>query len=149
MIIPNKYLFSSKKIPGSTKFYIFDFHEYFDGILGTNDLQKVSLNILLDQNLLTNRDISLSLKYRQTAVKECNNIVNLLRLSHIKSHSDREELVGIIKKFPNIILGENDKLTFTSQVKHEIPTIDERTRPRYIQKTTDIHQLTKSKFNNK
>ncbi|KAI5716006.1 hypothetical protein M8J77_025889 [Diaphorina citri] len=122
--VPNGYLFKSKSIPHSTTFFIFDFHEFFDGLLGSPDLKKINLNILLDKNLLQNKKISLRLRHR-VGEQELNNISTLLRLSHLDSLDDKERIVKILEKFPNVILKENEKLSFTSLVKHEIPTIDE------------------------
>lgn len=47
------------------EFLLFDFHEYFDGILGLNDLLKMNFSIDLPNQTLTNNYIQIPFYYRQ------------------------------------------------------------------------------------
>lgn len=47
------------------EFILFNFHDYFDGILGIRDLRKLNLNIDFVNQRLCNKKISIPLQYRQ------------------------------------------------------------------------------------
>lgn len=46
-------------------FILFDFHEYFDGIIGIRDLRNLNLNLDLNAKLLYNKYITIPLQYRK------------------------------------------------------------------------------------
>lgn len=53
-----------KPLEGTLEFVLFNFHDYFDGIIGIRDLRKLGLNIDLRNKVLYNKSIKIPLHYR-------------------------------------------------------------------------------------
>jgi hypothetical protein len=51
------------------EFLLFDFHEYFDGILGLKDLREMKLSINLVDKILTNGIMKIPFYYRQPVTR--------------------------------------------------------------------------------
>lgn len=58
------------------RYILFDFHDYFDGVIGLDDLRKMNLNINLTNQKLTGNDIEIPFKYRETAETKLSFSVN-------------------------------------------------------------------------
>lgn len=57
--------FSDFKNNHEIKFILFDFHDYYDGVLGLSDLIKMNLNIDLKNKKLIGQNIEIPFKYRE------------------------------------------------------------------------------------
>lgn len=60
---PNSRIF---KTPGEMKFYVFNFHQYFDALLGMDNLQQLKMNINLSEGTIENKNTKIKLLFRST-----------------------------------------------------------------------------------
>ncbi|KAK9879626.1 hypothetical protein WA026_006692 [Henosepilachna vigintioctopunctata] len=54
----------NKTLDETIEFVLFEFHDYFDGILGMRDIRRMNLNIDPTNNILFNNQINIPFKYR-------------------------------------------------------------------------------------
>ena len=121
----NEYIFidiNNKPI----KCYLMDFHDNFNLLLGVNALKdlELMLDFKNEQAIIGNKTCKLS--YFNS--KDCCNTQEsdkiVIRSNHL-NNEEKSALFKVIKQYENIFSKENDKLTHTNSIKHEIRTTDE------------------------
>lgn len=48
-----------------------------------------------------------------------------IRVNHLNNEEERNEVLKLCKEFSDIFYNEEDRLTFTNRIKHQIKTVDE------------------------
>lgn len=136
----------------------------YDGIIGNNIL--LPLKAIIDYNqsvLILNTGKKLPLRYNQHGVNEdkptvedlkCfnneiimqpkQNLVSQIRLDHL-NQEETNKLIPLIKKYNSTFFQENTDLTFTSEVKHRIQTLNDL--PVYV-KSYRYPEIHKEEINN-
>lgn len=120
------------------KFLVYDFHEYFDGIIGNKILFAKNFNLI---NLITRRieitkpdnrihTIPLHFYYPREIRCEDNSVSVPQTLdynTHIAhlTHEEREALVSVLNQYSSIFHEQNSKLTCTTNVECRIRTTDD------------------------
>lgn len=121
----------------SYSFLVFDFHPFFDGIIGTEILFGDRFNLISAKKALEVRCDSGNLKIiplkfykpiaraRQTINKsETINILEKIRTSHL-NENERNSLLPIIKSIKEVFHNPDNKLTCSTNVECEIRTVDD------------------------
>lgn len=97
-----------KPLTGDLEFVLFNFHEYFDGIIGTRDLRELGLNINFENKTLYNDFVQIPLHYRtefnlqKIEVPPCSSI-----LKRIRTNLPNSEFLIPSLKLDKIIIPES------------------------------------------
>lgn len=133
------------------EFYIIKFHEFYDGLIGNDLLRAMKAKICFKTNTirLGENKIPLYIKSDEEKLDDENNYIKELhkngimnteinsmefnfvsnskpindqiRTEHLNSE-ERSQLLHVINKYRDIFYHENEKLSFTSAIKHRIRT---------------------------
>lgn len=127
------------------KFHIFKFHNVFDGLIGNNILSQNKGEINYEKRTLKLNDTAIPIYFDKNEEVEyfneinfmtdvcepqpeiyysknvVNDVINDCRLDHLNVE-ERNAIMRVIHKHKDVFFHENDDLTFTNEVKHEIPT---------------------------
>lgn len=112
------------------RLHLFDFHSYFDCLLGIDFLKPLGLIPDLVKDVLRNEKTEIPLYYRNVNSKNINYSVakkfdfNLIRTDHM-NYEEKSEIEKLIQEYADILHIEGNTLTFTNKIKHEIRTTDE------------------------
>lgn len=118
-------------------FLVFDFHPFFDGIIGTEIIFGKRFNLISAQKTLEIKCDSGHLKiiplkfYNPTPSPrksihntEAINILEKIRISHLDDN-ERNSLIPVIEKSKEVFHNPDNKLTCTTNVECEIRTTDD------------------------
>lgn len=118
-------------------FLVFDFHPFFDGILGTEILFENKFNLITAEKILqvkcdSGKLKTIPLKFytpvpteRQSVNKaEAPNILEKIRISHL-NETERNSLIPILNNLKEVFHDPDNKLTCTTNVECEIRTTDD------------------------
>jgi len=128
-----QYLLLPSLIKGFLKFYVQNFSNSFDALMGIDILRVLNANIDLKTNKirLNNKVYDLELPNDQ---REYNNLLKIHEVYSIvlekddrfrTNHLNREEktaLESLLNKYEHLFQNKDNKLTFTNKIKHEILT---------------------------
>lgn len=108
--IPNRILFSEESLSDFTRFYIYNFHAYFDGLIGNPSIRKLWTGIdLVNSQLLghyTNIRMHYRLKFEKMIPGKVNPWTMCLKYIPIKNntHSDGKYLLKRVNLTPNVYI---------------------------------------------
>lgn len=107
------------------KFYLHDFHDQFNLLLSLPTMSKLNVALDFKTNLIRINDKQYKLQYFQNSQNSNNNIEEIkVRADHLNSE-EKHKLFKIIKQYQDLFPKENDRLTHTDVIQHEIKTNSE------------------------
>lgn len=119
-------------IEDTYEFLSFDFHTFFDGIIGTGIIFNKHFNLISSQKILQvfGRNITLDIPihfYKPTpAPRKINSVIatEKLRLNHLTQHQT-SKLIPILEEHKEIFHNPNSTLSCATNVKCDIRTTDD------------------------
>lgn len=108
------------------KCYLHNFHKQFNVLLGIPAITQLKIILNFSNNSIKIFNKLFRLQYFETKNTINSNEINetKIRLEHL-NEEEKREIIKVIKEFSCIFPKENDVLTHTSTIKHEIKTTDE------------------------
>jgi len=149
-----QYLYDPLLTPGKLKFYVFNFSDKFDGLIGFDILKVLNAEINLSNNKIrlnnkiydltpTNEEQNYNLalsKNPEIAEIHHNKKQSKFRLEHL-NEEEKFELQKILNRFNELFHADSKKLTFTSSIKHKINTKHEEPIFSKLYRYPQVHKI--------